>query len=232
MTQGDLGTRTRLEMSRQGWSLRRLHQEVEAATNGATGSSYGSLHSLVRGKTYRPRPEILTALASLFGVRPDWLIHGTGERTEHEEQVRRLTEAGWRPNAGKDFREMVRASLRRNAQPVASPLITDSLPKAARLARDHLSMGQLPPHLQVLWLEVWRRLLVRSGSESATGHEMGYALQSWMTLPFAITGTVPSDDAMERYAEAAIHALMLATDMAKDERPRDSRSAGLSLEAQ
>jgi transcriptional regulator with XRE-family HTH domain len=63
--------------------------EFQGEMKGSPGSSYASVHSYIKG-TAEPNVDFLRKAADVFGVRPEWLILGEGERTIEEELARKI----------------------------------------------------------------------------------------------------------------------------------------------
>jgi len=81
------GRRIEEERKRLGWDLPTLQKKLAAVTNGAPGTSYGSVWSYKAGKApQHVRREVVEGLAELFEVRPDYLLHGGG-RTDFGAKV-------------------------------------------------------------------------------------------------------------------------------------------------
>ena len=51
------------------------------------GTSYGTIRSYATGAVLKPRREVLDAIASVLGVRPDWLNTGKGYPKDHDEEL-------------------------------------------------------------------------------------------------------------------------------------------------
>jgi transcriptional regulator with XRE-family HTH domain len=82
--------RLREELKARSMDLRTFAEGVREASEGAMGSSYGSVWSYVKGKVSEEslRPNIVESMARVLGVRPEWLLDGEGARTRQEEMLR------------------------------------------------------------------------------------------------------------------------------------------------
>lgn len=91
-----LGRRLSAELEERGMDLRTFHQEVSGASSEARGSSYGSVFSYVKGKISEEavRPNIVQAMATVLGVRFEWLMNGKGPRTPQDAAREELWEEG------------------------------------------------------------------------------------------------------------------------------------------
>lgn len=95
------------ELRAKGFTLRGFHKAVEAAAGGVRGTSYGTVYSYVKEPVSKEvfRPHILEAMAEVLGVRYEYLLEGTGARTEREELLRQETlEAEEDPHLGATLR--------------------------------------------------------------------------------------------------------------------------------
>lgn len=90
-TQKGFGERLRAELEKQQRDIRWLQNEVEKGTNGATGSSWGSIFSYVKGRGPQdePRPKIVEALGKALGVLPNYLLYN-GPRTPEDSPLLRI----------------------------------------------------------------------------------------------------------------------------------------------
>jgi transcriptional regulator with XRE-family HTH domain len=88
------GERLREELDLKGWDVKAFQQKVAAKVPGnRMGTSYGSIWSYVNDQApQEPRRETVEAMASLLGVRPDYLLFG-GPRTETDVRAAQHSEA-------------------------------------------------------------------------------------------------------------------------------------------
>lgn len=80
----ELARRLTTTLEERGWGYEDFHRRVREASDGARGSSYGSVWSYVNGKVQEPRPKIVRAMAEALGVTYEWLATGRGPRTTEE----------------------------------------------------------------------------------------------------------------------------------------------------
>ena len=61
------------------------------------GTSYGTIRNYTTGAVLKPRRDVLDAIATVLGVRAEWLITGRGYRTDHDEEraVAQSIEVEW-----------------------------------------------------------------------------------------------------------------------------------------
>lgn len=84
---GAFGERLRRCMAQRGLDVKSLRQQISDATGGARGTSYGTIWSYVKGHApLEPRREVVEALAALFDVLPEYLLHG-GPKSQAEAAI-------------------------------------------------------------------------------------------------------------------------------------------------
>lgn len=86
----DLARRLATRLEEKGWTYKEFQQRVREASDGARGTSYGSVWSYVNGEVAEPRPRVLRAMADVLGLSVDWLVSGAGPRTRGEAARRAL----------------------------------------------------------------------------------------------------------------------------------------------
>lgn len=79
-----LGKRLSSRLQEKGWGYKEFQRRVREATDGARGTSYGSVWAYVNGEVAEPRHRIVAAMADVLGLSRTWLFSGRGPRTREE----------------------------------------------------------------------------------------------------------------------------------------------------
>jgi transcriptional regulator with XRE-family HTH domain len=166
------------------------------------GTSYGTIRSYTTGAVLKPRRDVLDAIASVLGVRPDWLNTGKGYPTDHDEElaVAQAVEVEW---LGDDW-----------------GLLADLYHRI----RQNCLLPNMSPAVRALFWEAHHRLGASSlveGDEDAL-YEIAEWIDLWVQEPTHwYEGLTLTEPQILNYYVGALNALALLGSMA----PRASVSA-------
>ena len=149
----------------KGVSVRGLYKLVrdhmEATVGDPYGASYGTIQNYTTAAVYKPRRDILVAIAHVLSVRADWLINGEGYRTDQDEE-RALAQAEEVEWLGDDW-GMMADQYHRIRQSCILPNMT-------------------PPVRSVFW-EAYRRLCESSVPDGLDAYDIAQMIDNWVRAP-------------------------------------------------
>jgi hypothetical protein len=199
-------------------TLRRLHRELEEGFPDVPGTSYSGVRKYSAGQVKKPRIELLNAMASVLGVRPEWLAFGEGEMTEELQEARRMTaESPTHPR----FQDPVDWSV---------VIVTEALRRTPMLRGYSLAdveamAFQLLAHAStsVESVRVDPDILTELAEPAALGLS-DFVMEAWER----VHGATPSEDTelqFRRFAVGLLHTLTLAFPPPGERDPREYLSS-------
>ena len=164
------------------------------------GTSYGTIRSYETGAVLKPRREVLGAIASVLGIRAEWLITGNGYRTDQDEK-RASAQAGEVEWLGDDWG--LRAAVYH------------------RIRQETLLANMSPPVRSLFW-ETLRRLTSPSVADGPDElYRIAKHIDAWVCAPLDwIRGPEPTEPQLMNFRVAVLNAL--TSDGFKGPHPRPS----------
>ena len=80
----EIADRLSERLREKGLGYEDFQRRVREASDGARGTSYGSIWAYANGRVSEPRPRVVRAMADVLGVTYEWLMTGRGPRTVAE----------------------------------------------------------------------------------------------------------------------------------------------------
>ena len=201
----EIAGRIKEALDAAGVSVRGLPQLVRdhivALGRDPYGTSYGTIRNYTTGAVLKPRRDVLDAIATVLGVRPDWLITGKGYPTDHDEElaVAQSVEVEW---LGDDW-----------------GLLADLY---HRIRQDTMLPNMPPPVRSIFW-ETLHRLRDQPSALSGEDALYGIAQQidAWVLEPLGAYPTLKTPEpCILNFYVGALNALAVLGSMA----PRASMS--------